>query len=67
MQSAELAATQPVELLVVPEVLDGRFVTNRRDREQAQLAATNDLDAVTRMACELRGHQNYLRQLSQGS
>lgn len=37
---------RPVESLIVPESLDGRNGSNRGDPEVAQVAATNDLDAV---------------------
>ncbi|MGF6262598.1 site-specific recombinase XerD [Paraburkholderia youngii] len=44
--NAELATVQPVESLVVPELLDGRDGTNRGAAENSQLSARNDLDAV---------------------
>ncbi|WP_168793935.1 tyrosine-type recombinase/integrase [Paraburkholderia aromaticivorans] len=43
---AQLVTVQPVESLVVPEVLDGRDGTNRGAVGGSQLSATNDLDAV---------------------
>ncbi|WNC91626.1 tyrosine-type recombinase/integrase [Paraburkholderia sp. FT54] len=43
---AQLATVQPVESLVVPEMLDGRDGTNRGAAGGSQLSATNDLDAV---------------------
>jgi integrase len=44
--NAQLAVVQPVESLVVPEILDGRDGTNRGAIGGSQLSATNDLDAV---------------------
>ncbi|WP_408128217.1 tyrosine-type recombinase/integrase [Paraburkholderia strydomiana] len=46
MPDAPLVAVQPVESLVVPEILDGRDGTNRGAAGGSQLSATNDLDAV---------------------
>ncbi|MFM0625216.1 tyrosine-type recombinase/integrase [Paraburkholderia xenovorans] len=46
MPDAQLVAVQPVESLVVPEILDGRDGTNRGAAGGSQLSATNDLDAV---------------------
>lgn len=46
MSDTQLAAIQPVESLVVPEMLDGRDGTNRGAVDQSQLSARNDLDAV---------------------
>jgi hypothetical protein len=46
MSDSQLATVQPVESLVVPEMLDGRDGTNRGSAESSQLAARNDLDAV---------------------
>jgi len=46
VSNAQLAAVQPVESLVVPEILDGRDGTNRGAVGGSQLSATNDLDAV---------------------
>lgn len=42
----QLAAIAPLELLVVPGQLDGRAGTNRATGMKAQIAATNDIDAV---------------------
>ncbi|MFM0227415.1 tyrosine-type recombinase/integrase [Paraburkholderia dipogonis] len=46
MPDAQLVTVQPVESLVVPEILDGRDGTNRGAIGGSQLSATNDLDAV---------------------
>lgn len=46
MPDAQLATVQPVESLVVPEMLDGRDGTNRGAVGSSQLSATNDLDAI---------------------
>jgi integrase len=46
VSNAQLAILQPVESLVVPEMLDGRDGTNRGAVGGSQLSATNDLDAV---------------------
>lgn len=46
MQIAKIATIQPVELLIVPETLDGRNGTNRGSSKHAQVAANNDLDAI---------------------
>ena len=46
MPDAQLVTVQPVESLVVPEILDGRDGTNRGAAGGSQLSATNDLDAV---------------------
>jgi hypothetical protein len=37
---------QPVESLVVPEMLDGRSGTNRGNPDACQVSAKNDLDAI---------------------
>ncbi|MGF6440554.1 hypothetical protein QF002_001363 [Paraburkholderia youngii] len=39
-------AISPIEMLVVPEALDGQNGTNRGAPDMAQIGATNDLDAV---------------------
>ncbi|WP_374193492.1 tyrosine-type recombinase/integrase [Trinickia mobilis] len=46
MPDTQLATVQPVESLVVPDVLDGRDGINRGSIEHSQLSARNDLDAV---------------------
>jgi site-specific recombinase XerD len=46
VSDTHLAAIQPVESLVVPEMLDGRDGINRGAVDQSQLSARNDLDAV---------------------
>ncbi|MGY6126909.1 tyrosine-type recombinase/integrase (plasmid) [Paraburkholderia strydomiana] len=46
MSDTQIATIQPVESLVVPEILDGRDGTNRGAVENSQLSARNDLDAI---------------------
>ncbi len=46
MPDTQIATIQPVESLVVPEMLDGRDGTNRGSVEHSQLSARNDLDAI---------------------
>lgn len=46
MQCIELTTIHPIEILVVPESLDGKNGSNRGDVGRAQLAAANDLEAI---------------------
>lgn len=46
MQYIELTTIHPIETLVVPEALDGKNGSNRGDVGRAQIAATNDLEAI---------------------
>lgn len=46
MSETHLATVQPVESLIVPDMLDGRDGINRGPVDQSQLSARNDLDAV---------------------
>jgi integrase/recombinase XerD len=41
-----LPAVQPIELLAIPEDLDGKDGTNRNPAGRAQIAARNDIEAV---------------------
>jgi integrase/recombinase XerD len=59
-------AIQPIELLAIPENLDGKDGTNRKPADRAQIAARNDVEAVkawlSRYADTETTFQNYRKE-----
>ncbi len=57
----------PLDALAIPATLDGRDGANRATGRHAQIAATDDLDALRGVARALHRYENHLRELPQGS